>query len=219
MVNAAHLTKLEAVNEMLFSIGESPVQSLASGLQDAELAETILDNESRRIQMKGWHCNTRRNVELTKNASNQFAIGIDALKVDTVNPRYSRSTNSPSPSSYINVAMRRSADDTKWLLYDVDNATETWGSDVTTLTVDIVQFLDFANLPAYLQNYIMYSAAHRFQKGVVSSRVLSEFTREDVQQAMIDAVSDDFEQADDNIFRMDPASNFIAYRYNPSYGR
>jgi hypothetical protein len=219
MVNTAHMTKLEAINEMLFSVGESPVQSLASGLQDAELAETILDNESRRIQSRGWHCNTRRNVVLSPNNDSQFVIGIDALKVDTVNPRYARSTNTPSPSSYINVSMRRSADDTKWLLYDVDNATETWGSDVTSMTVDIVEFLDFKNLPSYLQNYIMYAAAHRFQKGIVSSRVLAEFTMQDVQQAMIDAIADDLEQADDNIFHHDPASNFIAYRYNPSYGR
>lgn len=218
MVNAAHMSKLEAVNEMLFSIGENPVQSLASGLQDAELAETILNNESRRIQAKGWHCNTRRNVVLTKNVDNQFVVGIDALKVDTVNGRWSRSTNSPSPSGWVNVMLKRSADDTKWLLYDVDNSSETW-TDVTTVTVDIVDFLDFANLPSYLQNYILFAAAHRFQKGVVSSRVLAEFTKEDVNQAMIDAIQDDMENADDNILQHDPASHSIVYRYNPNYGR
>ena len=36
-------TVLEAVNTMLTSIGEAPVNSLTSGLEDAELAESILD--------------------------------------------------------------------------------------------------------------------------------------------------------------------------------
>ena len=41
-------TKLEAVNTLLSSIGEAPVNSLTSGLVDAELAETILDSTSRK---------------------------------------------------------------------------------------------------------------------------------------------------------------------------
>ena len=37
-------TVLEAVNTMLSSIGEAPVNSLASGFEDAELAESIINN-------------------------------------------------------------------------------------------------------------------------------------------------------------------------------
>ena len=217
MVNAAHMTKLEAVNDMLLSIGETPVQSLSSGLQDAAIAEAVLDKSNRQIQMKGWQANTRRNVILTKNASNQFALGLDTLKVDTVNPRYTRAQNTPSPSGYINVMMKRSVDDSKFLLYDIDNDTEVWTSE-TSLTVDIVQLLDFANLPPALQVYIMKDAGHRYQKGLVSSQVLFEFTREDVGQAMIDAIQEDLENDDTNMFRDNKSSHNIVYRYNPNYG-
>jgi hypothetical protein len=96
-----HMTKLEAVNELLFT-----------------QAEDILDRVSRQIQMKGWHCNTLFNYQLTPNASNQFALPDNTLKVDTVNPQYRRSNSTPSPSSYINVSMRRAADDTKWIMWD-----------------------------------------------------------------------------------------------------
>ena len=49
MANAT-TTELEAVNIMLSSIGEAPVNSLSSGLVDAELAQTTLHNVSREVQ-------------------------------------------------------------------------------------------------------------------------------------------------------------------------
>jgi hypothetical protein len=217
MVNAAHLTKLDAVNEMLLSIGETPVQSLGSGLQDASIAESVLDRTNRIIQLKGWHVNTRRNIELTKNASDQFAVGIDTLKIDTVNPSGGRQFQTPGSSGYINASLRRSADNTMFLLYDVDNDSETWPND-TTLTVDIVSLIDFAKLTPSLQVYVAASAGRRFQKGAVSSRVLDEFTREDVQTALIDAVQEDMENSDINMLRDNAATRNIVHRYNPNYG-
>ena len=216
--NAGHLTKLEAVNEMLLSIGESPVQSLSSGLQDAAIAESILDRTSREIQLKGWHCNTLRGYELSKNASNQFALPVDTLSVDTTNPHSGRQTGSPNPSSYINAGMRRSADDTKWLLYDNDNHTETWTSE-TTLTVDIVKLLDFANLTPALQVYVWTKAAHRFQKSIMGSGVLFEFTMNDVMEAEMQAVQEDSANEDLNILRESPHAYSVAWRNNPGYGR
>lgn len=217
MVMTAHMTELEAVNEMLLSIGESPVQSLASGLQDAEIAETVLNNENRRIQAQGWHCNTRRNVELSKNASNEFVAAIDWLKVDTVNPRATRTNSVPAPHRHINVSLRRSADDTQYLLYDVDNDSEAW-TDETTLTVDIVQFIKFKDLTPALQNYVFKSGAHRYQKAMVSSKVLFEFTREDVEIAMTDAIQEDMDNQDANMLQDNRSSMQIAFRFNPSYG-
>ena len=70
----AHMTKLQAVNQMLRSINEQPVSQLASGEIDAERAEDILDETSRRIQATGWHSNTRRHVPITPNASDQFVV-------------------------------------------------------------------------------------------------------------------------------------------------
>lgn len=51
-------TVLEAVNTMLSSIGEAPVNSLASGFEDAELAESIINNVNREVQSKGFVFNT-----------------------------------------------------------------------------------------------------------------------------------------------------------------
>jgi hypothetical protein len=212
-----HMTKLEAVNEMLFTIGERPVNSLASGLSEASQAEDILDRESRRIQMKGWHGNTLFNHQITPNASDQFALPDNVLKVDTVNPSYRRSGNTPAPSSYINVSMRRDAADTKWLLWDNDNGSETI-TDVTAMTTELVLFLEFANLTPALQIYIWVSAARRFQQGAVGSQALDAFTQEDVVEAMADAVNEDLENSDANILHDNPHVAAIARRRSPSSG-
>lgn len=217
---AGHLTKLQAVNDMLGTIGEDPVNSLSSGLPDAELAESILDRVSREIQLEGWHCNTREDVELSINVDDQFALPDNTLKVDTVNPRGPRKNRTPSPHSYINVSMRRSSDDTKWLLYDVDNDSETWtDAGLNELTVDIVQLLEFANLTPALQMYVWTAASRRFQQNVMGSQALDQFTAEDVASARTKAINEEYENSDDNVIRDNTHVYDIVYRYNPHFGR
>lgn len=212
--NEGHMSKLEAVNDMLWTIGESPVQSLSSGLGDAAVAEAILDRVSRQIQLKGWHVNTLRNYELSLNASDQFALPVDTLKADTVNPSGGRRTSTPRPSAYINAVMKRAADDTKWLMFDADNNSETW-SDVDTLTVDIVKFLDFANLTPALQIYVWTRAARRFQAGAMGSKVLHQVTIEDEMEAEAQATEEDCENEDLNLIRDNAHVRAIAVRNNP----
>jgi hypothetical protein len=58
-------TKLEAVNTMLTSIGESPVNTItASTTTDVSIAIQILDNVSREVQSVGWYFNTDTNYKL-----------------------------------------------------------------------------------------------------------------------------------------------------------
>jgi hypothetical protein len=61
-------SKLEAVNVMLTSIGESPVNTITSSTTtDVSIAIQILDNVSREVQSVGWHFNSDTNYKLTKN--------------------------------------------------------------------------------------------------------------------------------------------------------
>jgi hypothetical protein len=211
------MTELEAVNQMLRSINEQPVQSLTSGQLDAEQAQSILDQTSREIQAEGWHANTRRSVSLTKNSDDQFAVGVNVLSVDSVNPDSPRRTGSPNPSGFYNVMLKRSEDDTKYILWDVDNDIETWASGPSTMTVDIIEFLRFEHLPPLLQAYIYRSAAHSFQKSAVASQVLFAFTQEDVDVSQARAVQEDMKNDDRNMFRHSRSSYEIVFRNNPMY--
>ncbi len=213
----AHMTKLQAVNQMLRSINEQPVSQLASGEIDAERAEDILDETSRRIQATGWHSNTRRNVTITPNASDQFVVGQNVLSIDSVNPRGRRMQTTPAHTGYVNIGLRRSADDTKWLLYDIENDSETI-TDLTEITCDIIEFLNFSSLPPSLQIYIYKAAAHEFQKTSVASQILYTFTLEDVEVSSMEAMQDDWRNEDANVLKDRRSAWEVAYRYNPTYG-
>ena len=214
---SAHMTTLEAVNQMLRSINEQAVSSLSSGQIDAERAEAVLTETSRRIQSEGWHGNTRRNVTFTPDSSDRFLVGTNVLRIDSVNPRGRRLNNSPAHTGWVNIMLRRSSDNTAFLLYDVENDSETI-TDVTEITCDVVEFLEFDYLPTYLQVYIYRSAAHEFQKGSVASKTLFEFTREDVEKALVDAIQQDAANEDANMLKDNRAAWEVAYRYNPTYG-
>jgi hypothetical protein len=69
-----------------------------------------------------------------------------------------------------------------------------------------------------LQIYVFKSAAHRFQKAMVGSRILFEFTKEDVLEAMTDAVQEDADNEDNNMLTDNRSSMQITYRRNPLYG-
>lgn len=218
--NSGHMTKLEAVNDILWTIGETPVLSLASGLGDAAVAETLLHRVSRQVQLQGWHVNTQKAKVLALNDANQFVLGVNVLKVDTVNRAGHRKTSTPVPSKYINAVMRRSADDTMWLMYDMDSLSEVWtDTGITNLTVDEVQFLDFANLTPALQHYIWAMAARRFQQGAMGSQVLDAVTTRDIDDARLQAVQEDSENEDLNIIHDNAHVRQIVWRNNPSAGR
>ena len=52
-------TQLEAVNTMLSTIGEAPVNSLTGSLPvDASMAVNILNEVNREVQSAGWKFNT-----------------------------------------------------------------------------------------------------------------------------------------------------------------
>jgi hypothetical protein len=114
--------------------------------------------------------------------------------------------------------MKRSEDDTKWLLYDVDNNSETWENE-TSLSVDLVLLLEYNDLPPSLQNFITYRAGREFQKGIMGSRVLFEFSQQGVDEALEAAIQEDAENEDTNMIFDNPHVHSAVYRNNPFYGR
>ena len=64
-------TKLDAINSMLIGIGEAPVNTLNSGLQEAEVAAILLDNVSREVQSAWWSFNTDLRYTLTPNTAKE----------------------------------------------------------------------------------------------------------------------------------------------------
>ena len=218
------MTKLEAVNVMLRSIGETPVNSLASGLPQAASAESFLDDLNRKVQLRGWHVNTRFSFPLTKNAGLQFPLPNNALWATPADVRRGFSqerTASLVDSGHIIASPRMSADETKWLMYDMVNHSETWPAtlNVPSMTVDLVELMAFIDVTPYLQYYILVMATREFQKGVNQSVVLNEFTAESVNEAQSLAEMEDEDLEQNNVLQESPTMRDIANRRNQYWGR
>ena len=69
-------TELEAVNTILSTIGEAPLNSLTGSLPvDGTMAQNILDEVNREVQSIGWHWNTHLRIQLnTKYSRSSYDI-------------------------------------------------------------------------------------------------------------------------------------------------
>lgn len=76
------MTELEAVNEMLMSIGQAPVNTLnVTGIRDVNVARALLAKVSRRVQSRGWNFNTDDAYVLSPDVDDIILIPSGALKV------------------------------------------------------------------------------------------------------------------------------------------
>jgi hypothetical protein len=75
-------TELEAVNEMLMSIGQAPVNTLAvSGIKDVNIARARLQSQTRRVLSRGFNFNTDDNYTLTPDSDGIILIPNGTLKM------------------------------------------------------------------------------------------------------------------------------------------
>ncbi|MCQ1855965.1 hypothetical protein, partial [Neorhizobium galegae] len=78
-------TVLEAVNQIIATIGEPPVNSVEdSGVIDAVMALQALSAVNRAVQLKGWHWNTEEDYPIAPSyPEGEIKLPRNALKVDT----------------------------------------------------------------------------------------------------------------------------------------
>lgn len=173
-------TKLEAVNTMLSVIGDSPVNSLTTGLVDARLAESILDATSREVQAKGWHFNRETKFRIAPTLDGELILPANCLKVDGV-----------TQDRDIDLVQRGTR------LYNRRNHTYKVGK---TVEVDMVVLLGFEELPEAARNFITIRASRIFQNRTVGSDTLNGFEAADEQAALIELQDHEADTADCSIF-------------------
>ena len=181
-------SKLEAVNTMLTSIGESPVNTITSSTTtDVSIAVQILESVSREIQSIGWHFNTDTNYKLSKNSSNEVVLPANCLRVD----------NSNQDADLDLVERNRK-------LWDRENHTYTITQDVR---VNITWLLEFTEIPETARRYITIRAARIFQDRMLASDTLHKFHQVDEIQALAALKEQEGDTRDHSIF-----DNYSTYR-------
>ncbi|WP_448955722.1 hypothetical protein [Labrys neptuniae] len=187
-------TELEAVNLMLDTIDESPVNSLEnSGVLDAVVARRQLTAMSRRTQSMGWRWNTEADYELARS----LPSGEINLPLNTLRFRIS------GRSAGLNVTQRGLR------LYDRANQTFAFTASVFG---ELVLFLPFEEMPETARNFVTLAAARKFQQGRVGSEVLNGFAQRDELQAWANLLDDEAETADYNVIRDNPSMREMLFR-------
>ena len=183
-------TRLQAINTMLSSIGESPINSLNTQRADALIATSVLDEVTREVLSYGWHFNTSVNIEMTPETGTGFIYVADSIvRVDV------------DPTSGQDVSVRGNR------LYNNKNNSFVFDTSLKTVQV---YFLEYEELPEEARRYIAIRAARIFQDRVVGSVKLHSFTQSDEIQALAKLQEYEMDTADYSIFdSYDVARTFI----------
>jgi len=176
----AGTTKLEAVNVMLSAIGEAPVNSLSSGLIEAEIAESILNTIDREVQSMGWHFNTDLNKSFAQDTLGQIILPTDILRADA--------TLKADAPNLVQRGLK---------MYDRANHTFVVGAPAN---LDVVVQLLFDDVPEPAKRYMVLRATRVFQDRVVGSGTLHGFQERDEAEALIQLKDFDKSADDHNIF-------------------
>lgn len=169
-------TKLDAVNTLLMSIGEDPVNALGLGIEDQTAAEAIVDEVTRKVQVLGWSWNTEDNYTFMRQVDNTVTVASNVLSIDFHNKQY---------------VLRGTK------VYDKVNHAYTLSGDVKGT---VIFGLDWDLLPEAARQYIMYSSGRIFQARQVGSQILNQFTEKDEQAAWLALRSNEESVSNHSIF-------------------
>jgi len=175
-------SKLDAINSMLIGVGEAPVNTLNSGLQEAEIAAITLTTVSREVQSSGWTFNTDLKITLVRNTANNIVVPLNTLQVDTLGLKRRYDTD---------VVLRSGK------LYDRTTNSFVFTADIE---VDIVLLFDFEELPEVARRYITLRAGRKFQENTIGSSEMTQLQYKDEQNALFALREADSQAADFNIF-------------------
>jgi hypothetical protein len=169
----APLTELDAVNEILGTIAESPVNSLDEEVViDGSLAMKILKTTSVEVQTRGWWFNRLEGLELTPDVTKTIQIAPDTLKL------------AATGNTQIAVVQRGLK------LFDLTNKTYQFEAPVT---VDLIQGLPFEELPSSARVYITVRAARKYQDRYFGDQAAHSYSKQDETEALVSLKDEDLE--------------------------
>lgn len=187
-------TKLDAVNQMLSSIGEAPAVSIDTDNSEIAVAESTLDEVSRAIQAEGWNFNTEYEYPFTPDLNGHIIIPFNVLQI--------ADNKFKSSAKYLTVIRNGK-------LYD-----KLSHSSVFTGTVycDVVWCFDFVDLPQSFKDYITTRASRVFAGKVVASAEQIKIIAQDELSYRANALAYDTKTSEVNMFGLRNGQNtYISY--------
>ena len=181
-------TELDAVNSILMSVGETPVNTLTVQSPEVAIAQKTLRQVCREIQAEGWSYNTENEYPIELDTNNQCIIPNNILQLDLNIFQHGKDYD----------VVRRS-DNGVMKVYDKKGHTFTF-ENCEKLFFDITWMLDFEDLPQVFKDYITTRASRIASNRMVNSQPSARLLESDEAAARAAAVEYENKQGDYNIF-------------------
>ncbi|UTQ80033.1 tail tubular protein A [Erwinia phage Stepyanka] len=134
--------ELDAINDILSSIGEAPVNTLGDSANvDVANAQQILAKVNRMIQSKGWTFNIEEGAVLVPDVNTGLIPYL---------PSYLRVQGADSPNTYIN---------RQGYVYDTAGLTDVFQGSIS---VNLTRLREYSEMPQCFRQYIVTKASRQF---------------------------------------------------------
>lgn len=159
------MNTLDAINTMLAHISQSPIATL-SGSKTARviMAENLLKNETRSVQLLSYDFNRIENYPLYANEDGEIILPENILKLDVC-------SHYLDGNRYIQRGKK---------LY---NKTQNTFKINRTLEVNIITELPFEDLPEPAKNYVLMQACNKFIAQIKDDRNKYAYSQQEVFDA------------------------------------
>lgn len=176
-------TELDAVNQILSSVGQAPVTTLDLQNPEVAIVLTTLREVNKQVQAEGWNYNVERGYEFTPDSTTKhIAYPTNVLQLDTTKQKH-RDDFDP---------VRRNGK-----FYDRLKHTYEW-DDV--IEADVTWLFEFEDIPPAIQLYITARAARLAANKMVGDTTLFQLLQEQELQTRAAALEYDCNQGDYSIF-------------------
>ena len=176
--------ELDAINEMLESIGQTPVSAVDSPIGDVGIARGMLRRATRSCQLLGWDFNTDEGYALSPQTDGTLRVPEGVLRIDAVDA--------------ISTLVRRRHPDGFWAIWD---GTRLSWQHPSPVKFRLTWAFAFNDMPDSARHFVSMSAARRFQNRIIGASSLDGYSAEDEAKAWHTLLRDERANRDTNLFR------------------
>ena len=182
-------TELDAVNQILSSVGQAPVTTLDLQNPEVSIARNTLVEMNRQVQSEGWTFNTERKVDMTRDANTSKIAWPDNFITIDANEYHNGKYDIVKRGGF---------------LYDRYNHTDIF---TETLKCDVVKYFDFINLPQPVQSYVTAKAARMCATKMIGDPQLNKLLAEQEAQTRANVIEYECQQGDYSYYGFNDGEN------------
>jgi hypothetical protein len=181
-------TELDAVNQILSSVGQAPVTTLDLQNPEVSIARNTLIEMSRQVQGEGWTFNTERKLDMARDQNNKIVWPSDYITIDG-NEYHNGQYDIVKRAGY---------------LYDRYKHTSIFTEN---LKCDVVKYFNFIDLPQPVQAYITAKAARMCATKMVGDAQLNQLLAEQEAQTRANIIEYECQQGDYSYYGFNDGEN------------